>query len=69
LVGSRVLRDNSDLAQRIRSAHAGTRVFAIGVDESSLQRLVGTCNLDGFVRRDGDIDSISRIVRGVDVWD
>ena len=66
LAGSRVLRESPDLARRIRSVHPGTRVFAIGVDESSLQRLVDTCDLDGFVRRDGEIDSISRTLRGVD---
>lgn len=65
VVGSRVLREHTGLAARIRSAHAGTRVMVIGVDEPSLRRRVDACGLDGYVRRDGEIDDISSALRGV----
>ncbi|HET6847902.1 MAG TPA: hypothetical protein VFH74_03525 [Gaiellales bacterium] len=67
ILGSRVLREHATLPGLVRSAHPGARVVAIGVDESALRRLVDACRLDGYVRRNGEIDDISSVVRGADV--
>lgn len=62
VVGSRVLREDGDLPARIRAAHARSLIIAIGVDEPGLRRAVDELSLDGYVRRDADIDEILRVM-------
>ena len=66
ILGSRILREHPGLVNHVRLTQPGARVLVVGVDEPSLRRLVEACGLDGYVRRNGEIEAISRTVRGFD---